>query len=80
MSIVRPDADAQDDSDASERTFKRERAGGNYGAGTKEVQVRFLCRMHACSQVAAACGVFFWRSCSKVLCNCCAATCNTLGT
>mmetsp|Transcript_48386 Transcript_48386/g.105494 ORF Transcript_48386/g.105494 Transcript_48386/m.105494 type:complete len:197 (+) Transcript_48386:188-778(+) len=30
----------QDDSDESERTFKKERAGGNYGAGTKEIQER----------------------------------------
>jgi hypothetical protein len=30
----------QDDTDESERMWKKERAGGNYGAGTKEVQQR----------------------------------------
>jgi hypothetical protein len=30
----------QDDTDPAERQWKRERAGGNYGAGTKEVQQR----------------------------------------
>lgn len=30
----------QEDADDAEKTFKRERAGGNYGAGTKEVQAR----------------------------------------
>lgn len=30
----------QDDSDESEKQWKKERAGGNYGAGTKEIQER----------------------------------------
>ena len=30
----------QDDSAGAERQFKSERAGGNYGAGTKEIQAK----------------------------------------
>ncbi len=30
----------QDESDAAERNWKKERNGGNYGAGTKEIQER----------------------------------------